>query len=177
MKNQRAAYHKLFESAAGREGKDDVKKTTAVITADQIKLLTDVGFQWKLKPDHADAWKSYFERIKAYKEEHGHTEFSLKENKTLQQWVSKQRQRYRQRAQGENNPMTDQIALLEGIGFDRKRRGRGGSALGHQPRKKEEDPERAEEEGVRGGEDEEGEEETGEETGEETPMSSSFVCR
>eukprot|EP00584_Thalassiosira_punctigera_P012001 CAMPEP_0172553818 /NCGR_PEP_ID=MMETSP1067-20121228/51849_1 /TAXON_ID=265564 ORGANISM="Thalassiosira punctigera, Strain Tpunct2005C2" /NCGR_SAMPLE_ID=MMETSP1067 /ASSEMBLY_ACC=CAM_ASM_000444 /LENGTH=383 /DNA_ID=CAMNT_0013342055 /DNA_START=171 /DNA_END=1322 /DNA_ORIENTATION=+ len=118
VKNQRAAYHKLCDMATGRGGNRDVKRTTAVITPDQIKLLTEIGFQWKLRPDHSDAWDTHYENMKVFIMKNGHCRVSPKEFPNLGRWACEMRNRYKEKAEGEKSRISDeQISKLNAIGF------------------------------------------------------------
>jgi len=141
VKNQRAAYHKLYDLATGGGGnggnnegdehdnnnnnnhQNNVKKTTAVITSDQIKLLADLGFQWKIRASHTVTWNNHFENLKAFQQKHGHCRVNSKEDNVLGRWICEMRSRYKQRLNGEVKTRIndDQIALLDGIGFEWKK--------------------------------------------------------
>ena len=117
VKNQRAAYFKLQDEASGRRS-DDVKKATAIITSDQIKLLDQLGFQWKMREEHSDVWGRHFDEMKAFIEEHRHNNPKGETHPNLCRWVCKQRYRYKLKAKGEKTAITDeQILKLDGIGF------------------------------------------------------------
>ena len=117
VKNQRAAYFKLQDEASGCRS-DDVKKATAIITSDQIILLDQLGFQWKIREEHSDVWGRHFDEMKAFIEEHGHTNPKGETHPNLCRWVCKQRYRYKLKAKGEKTAITDeQILKLDDIGF------------------------------------------------------------
>ena len=117
VKNQRAAYFKHQDEASGRIV-DDVKKTTAIITSDQIKLLDQLGFQWKIREEHSDVWDRYFDELKTFIEQHGHNNPRGDTHPKLCRWVCRQRYRYKLKAKGEKTALTDEhIAKLEEIGF------------------------------------------------------------
>lgn len=118
VKNQRAAYNKLYNMAmGGGMALGDSKKTTAVITPDQIQLLSDLGFKWKVRNDPDTAWNNNFERLVAFAQENGHCKVSPKEHDiSLGRWVNEQRNQYKARSKGEKSNMSDErIARLQAM--------------------------------------------------------------
>jgi len=77
---------------------------------DRIDLLNEIGFEWKIVQN--DNWEVMYQRLVAFKKEHGTTcvpkSVSHKEHFQLSTWVSTQRQFCKK---------TDRIELLNDIGF------------------------------------------------------------
>lgn len=96
------------------------KKQTAMTPA-RIEELEKVGFRWQLqKHSSTRSWQERFEELKAYMAKHGNCNVPIryKENASLGQWVSTQRQEYGAREKGERTNITDErIKALEDIGF------------------------------------------------------------
>jgi len=65
-------------------------------------------------------WQEKFERLKCYKEEHGHTNVPRSADNTLSKWCNTQRKRCKELLKGDTKtPMTRmQFRALESIGFD-----------------------------------------------------------
>lgn len=95
-------------------------KQTAM-TPERIRLLEDVGFKWALQRHTAmKSWNERFEELKKYKAEKGDCNVPIryKENPSLGQWVSTQRQEYGAKIKGRrSNTTQERIKALEEIGF------------------------------------------------------------
>ena len=94
------------------------------LTEEQIKRLTDWGFNWEMKfqfPNMAKPvpWEERYEQLVKYKEENGNCQVH-KNVAVLGQWVKQQRKEYRYFVQGSKpSRMTqERIAKLSAIGFD-----------------------------------------------------------
>ncbi|NJM55433.1 MAG: hypothetical protein HC841_05540 [Verrucomicrobiae bacterium] len=81
------------------------------LTSDQIALLDKLGFRWDAL---GDQWAENFERLKQFKEKHGHCEIGLvaAEDDKLRRWVSTQRL---QQARGEMD--AERKVKLDVLGF------------------------------------------------------------
>mmetsp|Transcript_11540 Transcript_11540/g.15381 ORF Transcript_11540/g.15381 Transcript_11540/m.15381 type:complete len:476 (-) Transcript_11540:183-1610(-) len=115
------------------------------LTDERITALEELGFQWvrpskgsnsKKEMDDLEEegikdpteekgfaanWSRWYEKLRKYKEEHGHTRVNVKdaEYAGLGTWVSKQRVLYRQRLAGKNRRITDErVNMLEKLNFD-----------------------------------------------------------
>lgn len=96
------------------------KKQTAM-TSERIKLLENVGFKWALQRHTAmKSWNERFEELKKYKAEKGDCNVPIRyrDNPSLGQWVSTQRQEYGAKVKGRrSNTTLERIKALEDIGF------------------------------------------------------------
>lgn len=96
------------------------KKQTAM-TPGRIEQLEAVGFKWALQRHTTmKSWNERFDELKLYLAEKGDCNVPIryKENPSLGQWVSTQRQEYGARKKGKKSNITDErIAALEEIGF------------------------------------------------------------
>ena len=120
--HQRKAY-KVFTRRTG----DERQK----ITQERIDMLDAVGFVWqphtkkgRAKGDflqsEIDQWNSLFERLKAFKESHGHCNVPSKypEDKRLGSWVTDCRTEHRYLWEGKKTTMTtERIHKLLSLGF------------------------------------------------------------
>jgi len=86
---------------------DNVRSGRITPVEDQRQKLDDLGFDW----DPATTrWEQMYERLVAYKEEHGDCLVTTSKNKNLNHWV--------QGCRGRRSRLTeDQIARLDEIGF------------------------------------------------------------
>jgi hypothetical protein len=96
------------------------KKQTAM-TPHRIEQLEAVGFKWALQRHTTmRSWQERFEELKQYMAKHGNCNVPIryKENASLGQWVSTQRQEYGAKQKGQKSNITDErIKTLEEIGF------------------------------------------------------------
>lgn len=96
------------------------KKQTAM-TLSRIEQLESVGFKWALQRHTTmKSWNERFDELKLYLAEKGDCNVPIryKENPSLGQWVSTQRQEYGARKKGKKSNITDErITALEEIGF------------------------------------------------------------
>lgn len=79
----------------------------------KIELLNQLGFDWHLSRKNLVSWKTMYNQLVKFKEEHGHTRVPVKwhKNPKLGKWVSRMRQEKELLVQ-------DRVSLLEKIGFD-----------------------------------------------------------
>jgi hypothetical protein len=70
------------------KGEASIRKSR--LTDERIKRLEDAGFVWSVRDD----WKTHFNELIAYKEEHGNCDVPARyaRNKRLGIWVTRQRQ-------------------------------------------------------------------------------------
>lgn len=91
------------------------------MTPGRIQELEKVGFRWQLqKHSSTRSWQDRFEELKAYMAKHGNCNVPIRfrDNASLGQWVSTQRQEYGAREKGQRTNITDErIKALEDIGF------------------------------------------------------------
>jgi hypothetical protein len=91
---------------------------TSGMTAQRIKQLDDVGFEWD--PREA-AWNEHLAELEDFCDAHGHCNvpISYKANPALAQWVKKQRDKYRLYRDGKRSCMTaSRIQQLKELGFE-----------------------------------------------------------
>ena len=88
-----------------------------LMTTDRIRKLESIGIKWKAKV--TNSWEDMFVLLSEYKEENSDCNVpSNYTDKTLANWVKKQRKLYKKKQDGEESSITDdQIIRLEGIGF------------------------------------------------------------
>ncbi len=81
------------------------------MTAEQIRLLDELGFPWDARDSR---WMEYVENLKKFKEQHGHCDVDLvvDKNDKLHKWVNRQRS---EKAQGKMS--TERMAALDALGF------------------------------------------------------------
>jgi hypothetical protein len=91
------------------------------MTPHRIEQLESVGFKWALQRHTTmRSWQERFEELKQYMAKHGNCNVPIrfKDNASLGQWVSTQRQEYGAREKGQKSNITDErIKSLEDIGF------------------------------------------------------------
>jgi len=96
------------------------KKQTAM-TPSRIEQLEIVGFKWALQRHTTmKSWNERFEELKSYKLEKGNCNVPIryKNNPSLGQWVSTQRQEYGAKKKGNKTNITaERIKALEEVGF------------------------------------------------------------
>ena len=84
------------------------------LTAERKAKLDSIGFVWEVRPDPDNQWNEMFEKLKAYKREHGDCLVPQRYNKdrALGLWVT------RQRTERKANRLTaERKAKLDSIGF------------------------------------------------------------
>eukprot|EP00584_Thalassiosira_punctigera_P017129 CAMPEP_0172568106 /NCGR_PEP_ID=MMETSP1067-20121228/118539_1 /TAXON_ID=265564 ORGANISM="Thalassiosira punctigera, Strain Tpunct2005C2" /NCGR_SAMPLE_ID=MMETSP1067 /ASSEMBLY_ACC=CAM_ASM_000444 /LENGTH=436 /DNA_ID=CAMNT_0013359623 /DNA_START=44 /DNA_END=1354 /DNA_ORIENTATION=+ len=107
----------------------DLGKKTP-LTEERITLLNEVGLDWNpalsggmakntLAKDELDEeWEAVFDRLVAYKEEHGHADPNV-ERSELGLFAANMRKLFQKNAAGETTSLSDRkIAKLESIGFE-----------------------------------------------------------
>ena len=80
------------------------------LTPEQVRLLDDLGFRWAAAREKK--WMENFDKLKNFKDKHGHTEVALEKpiDQDLADWVKRIRDPRRQ--------TEERKALLDGIGFN-----------------------------------------------------------
>ena len=68
---------------------------------------------------HSEKWKAHLDLLREYKERHGTTNVSRKENKELGRWVNNQREAYRFLLEGKQSGLTvERIDALEEVSYN-----------------------------------------------------------
>ena len=98
------------------------------ISADQVARLEGIGFEWEIHDLWAHRWEERFQSLLRFVEQHGHARVpkGYAKDRPLGKWVSRQRAAYhaeRVRLAGgspkcNGRISADQVARLEGIGFE-----------------------------------------------------------
>ena len=86
-----------------------------ILREDYEKRLTEVGFEWEVRPDRDVAWNQWFRRLKEFKERNGHCNVTQREkaNRSLAAWVNTQRGALR-----DGKLSAEDKAQLDSVGFD-----------------------------------------------------------
>lgn len=85
-------------------------KKSGTLSKDRIRRLIDIGFEW----DTQDAqWESAFNKLREYKEKHGHINVSQRDKTGIGRWSHGQRQN-----RNKGILTDDQIRRLDEIGFE-----------------------------------------------------------
>lgn len=91
------------------------------MNADRIRQLEAVGFKWALqRHTQMKSWSERYKELVTFKTTMGHSNVPIRwrENPSLGQWVSTQRQEYGNFINGKKSNITDaRIEALEKIGF------------------------------------------------------------
>lgn len=93
------------------------------MTKDRIDKLNAIGFAWRGsqgKRGPGTTWEAIFERLKLFKEEHGHAMVpdKWKEDQTLSSWVKTQRQEKKRLDEGSKSTLNQvRLKALEDVGF------------------------------------------------------------
>ena len=90
-----------------------MKANKTLLSLQEINLLDQLGFEWKLRKRTVVSWEKMFELLIRFKEKNGHTKVPVqyKENPKLGKWVS--RMRY-----DKLNLSSERIHLLDSLQFD-----------------------------------------------------------
>jgi len=107
VSKQRSEYRKL---SSGKKSQ---------ITTERVQALDAIGFDWSPGSAMVD-WSVRLDQLKAYQEEHGHTNVpkSYQPNPSLGQWVQTQRVYYKRLKAGKPTHMTNERRQqLDDIGF------------------------------------------------------------
>jgi hypothetical protein len=80
-----------------------------------------------IRDPRAPSWDEIFERLKAFKEEHGHVEVPHLPKSLLRNWIVQQRTEFDRMSEGKNSRLTpDRLAKLTGLGLSVQTRRRVG---------------------------------------------------
>ena len=86
------------------------------ITGKRIEKLEAIGFVWYAQEA---AWEEKFAELVEFKASHGHTDVPRSwENKSLHNWVNRQRRFYKKLKEGKPTLTEERIERLESIGFE-----------------------------------------------------------
>ncbi len=99
-----------------------VDKKPSYMTEDKIQALKEIGFKWSMREvgNGTSNWDDWLKQLRAYKDEHGDTDVSLKyaKNPSLGAFVNRQRTEYRKMQQGAQSSLTEErIKSLDELGF------------------------------------------------------------
>lgn len=115
--NQRELWKSRRRNVAKHQGPESKEKHA--LSDEKIELLKKIGFEFSM---YDKTFNDRIGELKAYKAQNGHIEVRASENKTLYDWIHRQRALFREYMQGHTksrHTMTNErIALLEDIGFD-----------------------------------------------------------
>ena len=87
------------------------------LTEERIKVLSEVGFVWRV---NGSSWDDRYSQLLEYKAEHKNCLVPKRysKNKALATWVGNQRNQYRLRSEGKKSQLTEErIKLLSEAGF------------------------------------------------------------
>ena len=97
------------------------------LTSDRIKMLKQIGFDFKSGSQVQIPFESHIAALKRYRAKHNHIHVSMKEDKALWTFMSKIRLAVKRLHEGKNPHIKlplDRLAALQEIGFDcRPKRG------------------------------------------------------
>ncbi|MCC9165806.1 helicase associated domain-containing protein [Pontibacter harenae] len=90
-----------------------VKSNKITLASSQTELLNEIGFDWNLSKRTVLPWEVMYDRLVAFKKEHGHTRVPVKwkEDPKLGKWTSRIRV-------DKAHLEPERVALLEALGFD-----------------------------------------------------------
>jgi len=114
---------RIFEKKKN-DNNDDSDKAAAADpkTAERVKRLLDVGLEYQMQKTIKllpKSWEESFADLKAFKEEHGHTNVPSQPKSTLRNWVVLQRVKYERLKEGKKSDLNgDRVAALLKLGFD-----------------------------------------------------------
>ena len=97
------------------------------LTPERMQMLQEIEFEFECRPSNCISFASHIEALKLYKAKHGHMNVSLKEDKSLNYFISNVRKSMKRIEEGQtpNIKLTqDRIKMLQEIGFSFKSRTR-----------------------------------------------------
>ncbi|CAB9502456.1 helicase [Seminavis robusta] len=103
--------YKLLESNSGK---------TTPMTMQRAQRLMDVGFEWTAKNPRHLMWEVRFAELRDFKHNYGHAQVPIgwEQNVQLANWVSTQRQEYKNLIKGKTSRLNDnRVSLLNSLGF------------------------------------------------------------
>lgn len=88
------------------------------LTAEQVRLLDDIGFAWTAADRFKQLWDQMYSKLKAFKDANGHCQVPQRyePDRKLGKWVENQRGR-KNGVKGKSPLTEDEIQRLEAIGF------------------------------------------------------------
>ncbi len=96
-----------------------IEKKNITLSDEKIALLNKIGFEFSI---YDKTFHNRLNELKMYKEQHGHIDVRALDNKSLYDWIHRQRSLFRDYMEGNakhRSSMTNErITLLEEIGFD-----------------------------------------------------------
>lgn len=110
VSGQRKNY-KLLQAGSGK---------TTPMTMDRARRLMDVGFEWTAKNPRHLMWEVRFAELKDFKNSYGHAQVPIgwEQNVQLANWVSTQRQEYKNLIKSKTSRLNDKrVAMLNSLGF------------------------------------------------------------
>ncbi|CAB9496724.1 helicase [Seminavis robusta] len=90
------------------------------LTEEQMAKLAQVGFEWQPRNPRHLQWETRFSQLQSFKKKYGHAQVPIgwSENVQLANWVSKQRQEYKNLLRGRTTRLDEnRIRLLNSVGF------------------------------------------------------------
>jgi len=102
-----------------------LKKTkTSADYEERKRLLDSLGFEWTVETESDKRWKSFFARMKAFKEQEGHCfvspDYENGEESSLYAWSKNQVKKLLQRAEKGDPVAIQRKKMLDSIGFEWK---------------------------------------------------------
>lgn len=120
MGEQRKDY-KLYASLKCDKDRIDLyRRQSLVLTPDRAKKLESIGFELSNKNPRHLRWDFRFQQLKKFVADFGHTQVPIgwEENVKLSNWVSTQRQEYKNMQNGRTSQLNEhRIELLNELGF------------------------------------------------------------
>mmetsp|Transcript_25554 Transcript_25554/g.55861 ORF Transcript_25554/g.55861 Transcript_25554/m.55861 type:complete len:545 (+) Transcript_25554:278-1912(+) len=98
-----------------RARRDGATGSAAQLTPDQVELLDDLGFVWRLKGDSYSqvSWDDMFQALVEYQQAHGNCRVpNMEPHARLWRWIGTQRQKYKS-----EQLSSEQIQKMEDLGF------------------------------------------------------------
>jgi Helicase associated domain len=90
------------------------------MTMERARRLMDVGFEWTAKNPRHLMWEVRFAELRDFKNSYGHAQVPIgwEQNVQLANWVSTQRQEYKNLIKGKTSRLNDKrVSLLNSLGF------------------------------------------------------------
>lgn len=103
---------KLLASAKSEEEKAQFYRDESLtLTTEQVHKLMDLGFEFSNKNPRHMRWEFRFQQLKDFVEQYGHTQVPIgwSENVKLANWVSTQRQEYKNMRKGRTSQLSKWI--------------------------------------------------------------------
>ena len=104
------------------EYKHMLEGSKSALTEERVEKLENIGFEWTIKGYvQKCTWDERLQQLKKFKAQYGHCNVpaDYESNKSLGQWVSNQRQKYKLLLQGSKSALTEErVEKLESLGFE-----------------------------------------------------------